>query len=288
MCLAMVGWLALLLTVALPARDAPTPAAPTAPVFMYVLDVGGDHVPMPERQNLTEALTLILARRLDLEVQSPRSLQDRVGFALQQQQTGCDSSACMAEIANAMGARFVVFSRIVRLGDEETLRADVYDNVGGRTLALASVRARSADALYRQLPELVEGLVRESNGALPLRAVERPVGVVVDPPMSSTARAGYLVGGVGLGAAVVFGTTFGLGALQASNLGRAIDTYDADPTIDNARALVDARGPFDRTTMTIGTFGSGCLGIGGLLAFIVGAGLVGVDAFALAADEAAP
>lgn len=286
----MVGCLALLLTVALPAQDAPpaSSAAPTPPAFMYVLDVGGDHVPLPERQALTEALTLILARRLDLEVQSPRSLHDRVGFALQQQQTGCDSSACMAEIANAMGARFVVFSRIVRLGDEETLRADVYDNVGGRTLALASVRARTADALHRQLPELVEGLVRESTGALPLRAVERPIAVVADTPMSATARAGYLVGGVGLGAAVVFGTVFGLGTASTAAINRAVDTYAADPTIDNARALIDARGPFDDTTRTLGTCGSGCLGVGGLLAFIVGAGLVGVDAFAPAADEATP
>jgi hypothetical protein len=286
----MSGLVALMLTLTLQATAAAetTTASPTPapPAMMFVLDVGGDHVPLPTREALTEAMALALARRLDLEVQSPRSLLDRVDFAQQQQQAGCDSSACMAEIANAMGARFVVFSRIVRLGDEENLRADIYDNVGSRTLALASVRARAVDDLHRQLPTLVEALVRESTGALPLRAVERPIAVATDTPMSSTARAGYLVGGVGLGAAVVFGTVFGLGTASNAAINRAADAYAADPDIDNARALIDARGPFDDTTRTLGTCGSGCLGVGGLLALLIGAGLVGADALAPSAEEA--
>jgi hypothetical protein len=255
--------------------------------MMFVLDVGGDHVPLPTREALTEAFALSLARKLDLDVQSPRSLLDRVDFAQQQQQAGCDSSACMAEIANAMGARFVVFSRIVRLGDEETLRADIYDNVEGRTLALASVRSRAVDDLHRQLPTLVEALVRESTGALPLRAVERPIAVAADAPMSSNMRSGLLLGGVGAGAVVVFGSLFGLGTMNTVGVSRASEAYATEPTIDNARALIDARGPFDATTLTLGTCGSGCLGAGGLLALLVGAGVVGADALAPSAEEAA-
>jgi hypothetical protein len=279
---------ALMLTLTLPATEATAPSpTPTPPAMMFVLDVGGDHVPLPTREALTEAFALSLARKLDLDVQSPRSLLDRVDFAQQQQQAGCDSSACMAEIANAMGARFVVFSRIVRLGDEETLRADIYDNVEGRTLALASVRSRAVDDLHRQLPTLVEALVRESTGALPLRAVERPIAVAADAPMSSNMRSGLLLGGVGAGAVVVFGSLFGLGTMNTVGVSRASEAYATEPTIDNARALIDARGPFDATTLTLGTCGSGCLGVGGLLAMLVGAGLVGADALAPSAEEAA-
>jgi hypothetical protein len=279
---------ALMLTLTLPATEATAPSpTPAPPAMMFVLDVGGDHVPLPTREALTEAFALSLARKLDLDVQSPRSLLDRVDFAQQQQQAGCDSSACMAEIANAMGARFVVFSRIVRLGDEETLRADIYDNVEGRTLALASVRSRAVDDLHRQLPTLVEALVRESTGALPLRAVERPIAVAADAPMSSNMRSGLLLGGVGAGAGVVFGSLFGLGAMNTVGVSRASEAYATEPTIDNARALIDARGPFDATTLTLGTCGSGCLGVGGLLAMLVGAGLVGADALAPSAEEAA-
>jgi hypothetical protein len=280
-----------MLTLTLPATEATEATAPSPtpapPAMMFVLDVGGDHVPLPTREALTEAFALSLARQLDLDVQSPRSLLDRVDFAQQQQQAGCDSSACMAEIANAMGARFVVFSRIVRLGDEETLRADIYDNVEGRTLALASVRSRAVDDLHRQLPTLVEALVRESTGALPLRAVERPIAVAADAPMSSDMRSGLLLGGVGAGAVVVFGSLFGLGTMNTVGVSRASEAYATEPTIDNARALIDARGPFDATTRTLGTCGSGCLGVGGLLALLVGAGLVGADALAPSAEEAA-
>jgi hypothetical protein len=262
---------ALMLTLTLPATEATAPSpTPAPPAMMFVLDVGGDHVPLPTREALTEAFALSLARQLDLDVQSPRSLLDRVDFAQQQQQAGCDSSACMAEIANAMGARFVVFSRIVRLGDEETLRADIYDNVEGRTLALASVRSRAVDDLHRQLPTLVEALVRESTGALPLRAVERPIAVAADAPMSSNMRSGLLLGGVGAGAVVVFGSLFGLGTMNTVGVSRASE----------------ARGPFDATTLTLGTCGSGCLGVGGLLALLVGAGVVGADALAPSAEEA--
>jgi hypothetical protein len=278
---------ALMLTLTLPATEATAPSpTPAPPAMMFVLDVGGDHVPLPTREALTEAFALSLARQLDLDVQSPRSLLDRVDFAQQQQQAGCDSSACMAEIANAMGARFVVFSRIVRLGDEETLRADIYDNVEGRTLALASVRSRAVDDLHRQLPTLVEALVRESTGALPLRAVERPIAVAADAPMSSNMRSGLLLGGVGAGAVVVFGSLFGLGTMNTVGVSRASEAYATEPTIDNARALIDARGPFDATTLTLGTCGSGCLGVGGLLALLVGAGVVGADALAPSAEEA--
>ena len=130
----------------------PEVSGPPVPIrpLMFVVDVGGDHVEAVTRQTLTEALVLTLARRLDLEVQSPRSVRDRLGFAEQQQQAGCDSSACMTESANAMGARFVVFSRVVRLANDEILRADIYDNVSGRTIALASVQARAV--LVRMLP----------------------------------------------------------------------------------------------------------------------------------------
>ena len=266
----------------------PEVSGPPVPIrpLMFVVDVGGDHVEAVTRQTLTEALVLTLARRLDLEVQSPRSVRDRVGFAEQQQQAGCDSSACMTEIANAMGARFVVFSRVVRLANDEILRADIYDNVSGRTIALASVQARAVNDLHRQLPDLIESLLRESAGALPLRAVEGPLAVATDKPLSSTARAGLLVGGVGLGSALLFGGLAGAGTLQRNGVGRAADAYSDDPSIDNARALIDARGPFDNDTMTVGICGGGCLSLAGLLALVVGAGLYASDA--LAPAEEAP
>jgi hypothetical protein len=250
--------------------------------LLLVLDVGGEQASVEDRQGLTEALSLALAQRLALEVQSPRSLLDRVNFAEQQQTAGCDSSACMAEIANAMGARFVVFSRVVRLGEELVLRVDVFDNGVGRSVALSAVRGRSAADLLRRIPELIEDLVNESQGELPVRALERPIDVFVAPnddvPMSGAARNGLLLGGVGLGAAVVFGSLFVAGSLQVRRVSEAGDTYAADPDIDNARALVDARGGIGESTLVFGTAGSGCVGLVGLIVSLIGGGVFVADA----------
>ena len=93
------------------------PAAPVAPVaavpLLLVVDVVGEHLTADVREAFGEGLVLALARRIDLDVQSRRSVAERMNLAVQQQETGCDSSACMAEIADALGARFVAFPRIV-------------------------------------------------------------------------------------------------------------------------------------------------------------------------------
>ncbi len=267
---------------------APPPAAtstPTsAPVLLFVMDVGGDQLAVTDRQALTESFTLSLARRLDLEVQSSRSLLDRVGFAQQQQQAGCDSSACMAEIANAMGARFVVFSRVVTIGNEQTLRADVYDNVTARTLALASVEGRDVAELSRNMSNLVDALISESLGTLPLRATKRPIAVGEAAPMSAAASNALLIGGGGLATALVFGGVFIAGSLQSSSIQRAARTYEANPDIDNARSLVDARGSLNHSVLTFGTCGSGCIGLGGVIALLVGSGLFVAEAVTVAPE----
>jgi hypothetical protein len=265
-----------------PAATAPTAATapPAAAVpLMMVLDVAGDHVSLEQRQGLTESLSLALAQRLQLEVQSPRSLMDRVNFAEQQQQAGCDASACMAEIANAMGARFVVFTRIVKLGDEQVLRADVFDNVAGRSVALSVVQGGNVGDLLRRLPALVDALVLESQGALPLRAVERRI-VVPDKPMSALMQNGLVIGGVGLGASALLGTLFIAGSLQQSGIGKAGEKYAQEPDIDNARAVVDARGSLSESLLVFGSAASGCLALGLLPAVAIGAGMVIVDAAA--------
>jgi hypothetical protein len=244
---------------------------------MMVLDVAGDHVALEQRQGLTEALSLMLAQRLQLEVQSPRSLMDRVNFAEQQQQAGCDASACMAEIANAMGARFVVFTRIVKLGDEQVLRADVFDNVAGHSVALSVVQGGNADELLKRLPALVDAIVLESQGALPLRPVERRIVVAPDKPMSAMMQNGLVIGGVGLGASALLGTLFIAGSLQRSGIEKVGERYAQDPDIDNARAVVDARGSSPDSRLV---FGSGCLALGLLPAVAIGAGMVIVDATA--------
>lgn len=248
----------------------PAPSAPVAPVLLLVLDVGGDHVAADDRLALTEALSLSLARRLDLEVQSPRNLLDRVGFADQQQQAGCDSSACLAEIANAMGAQYVVFSRVVKLGDRQVLRADVFDNVQGRTVALSALDAGSVGELLRRVPALVDALIEESQGVLPTRITQRRIDVAVERPWSNDARHAAILGSVGAAGTVVFGVVFAASVASAVRLQAAAGAYTSAPSLETARAVLDARGPFSDAALASGYIIGGGLTVASVAAAIVG------------------
>lgn len=248
--------------------------------LLLVLDVEGAHLTPGDRDGLTEAITLLFAKQLDLEVQSAHSLINRATISAEQQAAGCDSSECLAEIANAMGARFVTFTRVVRIGEQQILRCDIFDSRAGRTLALGSVQGQTLAELFSALPRLVDDLVVESVGGLPRRATPKALAVMPDDrapaPLVNT---GLVVAGSGLVVGAVGVTTVVLSSLRASTLSNASDAYAADPTIDNARAVIDARagvGP-GSTASALGLAGicGGCLGIsglvGGIVALIIGA-----------------
>ncbi len=255
-------------------------AAEAAPLLL-VTRVGGEQLSSDTRTALGEGLALALARRLAVDVQSHESVAERLDLAARQQQLGCDSSACLTEIADALGARFVVFPRVLVLGGQQVLRVELYDSRAAQVLALVSIQGDDVDALVPRLPEVVELLITESAGGLPVRAVARAIEAA--PPQQPTSpwvQRGLVTGGVGLGATLVFGSLFAVGALGASRLAAAEAAWSEDPVLDNARAVVDARGPFDRTTAVLGTCGAGCATGLGLLTTLVGAGVAGWGWFA--------
>jgi|GEM_PF-1374936 len=266
-----------------PTAPSSTSTQAAAPVserpLLLVLDVDGAHLTQGDRDGLTEAITLLFAKQLDLEVQSAHSLIDRATLSAEQQAAGCDSSACLAEIANAMGARFVTFTRVVRIGEQQILRCDIFDSHAGRTLALGSVQGQQVAELFAALPHLVDDLVVESGGGLPRRTTPRSLAVMPEEgapaPLVTT---GLTVAGSGLVVGAIGVTTVVLTSLRVSTLSNASDAYAADPTIDNARAVIDARagvGP-GSTASAVGLAGicGGCLGIsglvGGLIALVIG------------------
>jgi len=242
------------------ALGAQTPAAASAPrPLMLVLDVEADHLAAADRDGLGEAINLALARRLDLEVQSAKALQARAQLGAEQQAAGCDTSACLAEIANAMGARYVAFTRVVRLGAEQLLRIDIFDNDTGNTVAFAS-RQGDLPSLFVGVDPLVDTLLKSAPG-LPVRAgVGRGVDVV-----------GIVVGSVGVVAAVV-GTVIAVtGGSAATALNDASATWQTAPSAANANAVRAARiAAGDGATSSVLVVGGVALAAVGVTAAIVG------------------
>ncbi|MBM4281636.1 MAG: hypothetical protein FJ137_13055 [Deltaproteobacteria bacterium] len=221
------------------AVEAPSPAA--SPPTMLVLDVTGGELAAPTRTALAESLGLLLARRLDVEVFTAASLRDRVGLAVDQQLAGCDAAACMAEVADALGARYVVFSRIVALGGDRVLRVEVFDKSAGRAVALATGKGGDGNSLAPRLPGVVDDLVVAGAGALPVRAKALAVAVPTGKP-SPWVSTGLAVGGVGLGGLIAGGLVFVLANDHIAGVNDAADAYRRSPDNATAKGVIAARG----------------------------------------------
>lgn len=255
---------------------------------MLVLDVSGGDLSTDARTSLTEALALLLVRRLAVETYSTTSLSERVGLAAEQQLAGCDASACLSELADALGARFVVFSRVIDLGGGRVLRVEVFDKDAGHTVALASVQGRDAAALGRRLPEVVDDLVTAAAGALPVRA--RPLDVEVPTARSTSPLVGQglITAGSGLaalagGATILYLTDEHLGQINA-----AADRYLQEPSAENAKGVVDSRQDIPEAPLLLCGCAGGVGAVAGAIAALVGAGMAAYGAFNPAEEPVEP
>ena len=77
------------------------------------------------------------------------------------QVTGCDSSACLAELAGALGARLVLFGSVSRLGSTTTVALSVYDNATS-AIVRDSLAVTDVGALPATLPSRVRALVTKA------------------------------------------------------------------------------------------------------------------------------
>lgn len=133
------------------------------------------------------ALTAGLRRHAAFHVLSRAEITALVGKAAQQQLMGCDATACMAEIVDALGANLVATARLDRRDGLWNLQASLLDQRTAKVVQRAGVRARDTQALFasvediaRQLasgsrvsaedPELKTRLATDSGGMEALRA----------------------------------------------------------------------------------------------------------------------
>ncbi len=181
-----------------------------------------------------------------------------------------------------------MFSRIVTLGDQQILRADVFDNTSGRTLALASVQADSFTQLTRQVPSLVDELIREANGALPLRVERSDESDEVPSRYAYLINNGLLLTGIGGGAFAVAATSWYFSAARSNAISLAADAYTADPSLDNARAVVAARGGVDDDLLTQCTIGGACISLVSGIALLSGLGVTTWGLINASEEEDAP
>lgn len=121
---------------------------------LAVLDFQPQGVPAETAQAITTAATQELSQRGFFEVVTSADIQTMLGVERQKQLTGCSesSNSCTAEIAGAMGSRFVLSGSVTKLGDALQLSMQMLDTNKSQTIARSVRLASDERALAEQLP----------------------------------------------------------------------------------------------------------------------------------------
>ena len=213
-------------------------AAPTERVLVSVSGLSGDAAAVASADATAAVARLLIA----YEVTSDRDVATAVELEAQRQIGGCSSEACVAEIADALGARWVVSVELVDVDGSRQAMAALHDT---RALQVLARSSRSGDDA---------AAAAASDVASALAPSGRPLAFAVG------ASAVALVG-VGSGVAAAL---FGLDAsARDAALARVRDPDDA----------VSARSELERVQAT-----AVVAGVAALVCFVVAGGL-GVAAF---------
>jgi hypothetical protein len=198
------------------------------------------------RDKVASAVARAAAMEERAKVFSSSDVVSLADLAAQQQLTDCDSDACLAEIGDAMGARYVLFSTIRRVGAERLVELRLFDAKGGDFIAREAAAARDSGHLLDVVVALTHDVLRVPFPPPPLYA----------RPLVVAGAAGGVVG-------IVIASAFGTCAWQSDDVVRS-----ADSTGDEKQRALQL-GPW-------------CIGgalAGGLLALVAtGAGVVGAVA----------
>jgi TolB-like protein len=105
-------------------------------------------------------------------------IESLLGFERQKQLMQCEASSCMAEVAGAMGVRYIIATSVGRLGSAWLINASLVDTATARAENAVTERVDGGDE--SALDGAVDRVVRKLLGA-PVAATP-PAGAVKPPP----------------------------------------------------------------------------------------------------------
>ena len=126
---------------------------------LIVLEPKAVKVDAADARALQQKLVAELGRAEGLTVLGSSDLQQLADLSAQQLSAGCDGDACLAEIAQAMGAGLVVYSEVGRLGGDVFWQLGLWDETTGRILARTTLEDSSLPGLGRRVDEAALALL---------------------------------------------------------------------------------------------------------------------------------
>jgi hypothetical protein len=223
-----------------PSKPAPRKIEATKVVL---LDLKGD-VSASDKAVITDLIATLMTKR-GLDVLTASDVRQVADLAAQSATMGCDlDSSCLADVANAMGAKYVVFGSAGRLGRNYLVSVNLFDQSLAQSAARETIRAADLDALPQQIEEGVGRLVDK---------IAAPA--VVPPPPPPKQLDLMFIGGA---------SALGIGLAATGGLGIATFVFDnAAGNATTRKTFDDARGA-----------GLGCLAGTAAAAAVAAAGAV--------------
>lgn len=210
------------------ASDAPGTVAPGGDASrpqVLVLSLEAQRVDPQLAAVLDGLITQRVSEVPSLDVVTTKDLQQLANLESQRLQTGCDTASCLAEIAGALGARYVIYGSVGRLGELLVVQLNLFDSAAGKAVARADARAEGEAQLAEGVPAAVDKIVAPLNGEAATTAQPVDPSAVAEAP---AAEGGGVLGWTVLGAGAVVLAAGGLAALAAAVLAGGSELALAD------------------------------------------------------------
>jgi TolB-like protein len=152
-----------------------TPATPTTPparrpraaakrASLFVLDFAGNDVSAQEARVLTRLTTAELGRLHGLDVSSGDEVRELLATEAKRQRQGCADDSCLAQVAGALGARWLVTGAVGRVGRATRLEVALIDTRSGEVVTRAAADGEDTLGLSRRLAAVAHNLMRPIRG----------------------------------------------------------------------------------------------------------------------------
>jgi hypothetical protein len=226
--------------------------------------------PPPSTALVTQLVTAGLARDARLEVVTSGDVRKQLELEGEKQSAGCDegSSACLAEVASALGATLVVYGTLGEIDGLQILTLNLFDSTASAPINRVVVQ----DASLRGLTARIDGATQELVATY---FANRPAGarvklLVMDLDSTSSAREADTVSPLLIAGAATAGVGVVVAGLGAGGL--VLGALADGAADDLALSQADAKQKYAERN-TWGALGFGGLGVGAA-ALAAGAALV--------------
>jgi hypothetical protein len=129
---------------------------------MLVMSMRGDGLDAATKETMTQLLVTYLSASRTFFVLSNKDIEQLVNLNAERQTLDCGTEACLAEIGNAYGARYVAYPQASKLGELYLINMSLFDVEKAVPVGREVAQARSLSDLPTELEAAAARLVARS------------------------------------------------------------------------------------------------------------------------------